>query len=289
MNTINWYPGHMAKTRRQLQEQLKNVDLVIELCDARLPFSSRNPELIRMTEGKKRILMMNKADLADPGATNRWLAYFRDRGEEVRQVNATRMKSGEAIQQIENAVRDRIEKAAAKGVRKTLRAMVAGVPNVGKSTYINRLHGGSIAATGDRPGVTRSAQWIRISPWLELLDTPGMLWPRMDDQNAARRLCYLGTIRDEILDLEELSIRLMEDLAEARPEAMADRFRIADPTLRGEALMEAACRGRGFLLKGGVPDAERCARVALDEFRGGKMGRMTLELPPEAEQEEETR
>ena len=286
MNTINWYPGHMAKTRRQLAEQLKNVDLVVELCDARLPFSSRNPDLAKMTEGRTRLLMMNKADLADPAITRQWLNYFRDRGEDAGICTAPQMKRGDAAQALENAVREKVEKAAARGVRKTVRAMIVGVPNVGKSTYINRLHGKSIAATGDRPGVTRSSQWVRISPYLELLDTPGMLWPRLDDQLAARRLCYIGTVKDDILDTQELALQLLEDLAAVRPGALTDRFHIQDTALRGEALLEAACRGRGFLLKGGVPDYDRCAGVALDEFRGGKMGRISLELPSRTETEE---
>ena len=280
MNAINWYPGHMAKTRRQLSEQLKNVDLVVELCDARLPFSSRNPDLGKMLEGKKRLLLMNKADLADPAVTRRWLNYFRVRGENAGLCTAPQMKRGEAAQALENAVKDKIDKAAERGMRKTVRVMVAGVPNVGKSTYINRLHGGSIAATGDRPGVTRSSQWVKIGPYLELLDTPGLLWPRLDDQHAATRLCYIGTVKDDILDLQELTMQLLDDLAEARPESLAERYHLKDVQLRGEALMDAVCRGRGFLLKGGVADYDRCASVVLDEFRGGKLGRISLEVPP---------
>ena len=272
MNQINWYPGHMARAKRLLADQLKNVDLVVELCDARLPFSSRNPELGKMMDGRKRILLMNKADLADPEITRRWLEYLRERDEKVSLCSMPRLKRAEAIRTIENAVRDKVEKAAARGVRKTVRVMVAGVPNVGKSTFINRLHGGNIATVGDHPGVTKSNQWVKISPWLELLDTPGLLWPRLDDQGAARRLCYIGTVRDEILDLEELAACLLEELAELKPESVAERYRIPDPKGKGIELLEAACRGRGFLLKGGVPDFSRCASIVLDEFRAESWG-----------------
>ncbi len=279
MNKINWYPGHMAKTRRLLSEQLKSVDLVIELCDARLPFSSRNPDLDRMLNGKKRILMLNKADLADPQVTDRWLACFRREGLEAAGCSASRLKASEAIGRIENATREAVERAALRGIRKTVRVMVAGVPNVGKSTFINRIHGKSIAATGDRPGVTKSNQWIKITPWLELLDTPGMLWPRLDDQHAARRLCYIGTVKDDVVDLEELALHLLDDLADVSPESLAERFHVSDPSLRGVELMDEVCRGRGFLLKGAEPDYDRCSRVVLDEFRAGRTGRISLEAP----------
>ncbi len=279
MNKINWYPGHMAKTRRLLSEQLKSVDLVIELCDARLPFSSRNPDLDQLLNGKKRILMLNKTDLADQNVTDRWLALFRREGLEAAGCSASRLKAADAVSRIENATREAVEKAALKGVRKTVRVMVAGVPNVGKSTFINRIRGKSIAATGDRPGVTRSSQWIKITPWLELLDTPGMLWPRLDDQVAARRLCYIGTVKDDVVDLEELAMHLLNDLAEAQPDSLRDRFHVKDPECRGVELMDQVCQGRGFLLRGGESDYDRCARVVLDEFRGGKTGRISLEAP----------
>ena len=158
---------------------------------------------------------------------------------------------------------------------------IVGLPNVGKSTFINRLHGGTIAKTGDRPGVTKANQWIKISDWLELLDTPGMLWPRLDDQLAARRLCYLGTVKDDVLDLDDLALSLLNDLAQTVPDRVCERFRVEDPSLRGLELMEAVCRGRGFLVRGGEYDYERCCSVVLDEFRGGKLGRITLEKPGE--------
>ena len=278
---INWYPGHMAKTRRLLSDQIGKADLIIELCDARLPYSSRNPDLDRMIQGKKRILLLNKADLADPELSRRWLHYFRGKGLNTALIQATGLKAKDALTAIEKATREIVEKAASRGIRKTVRAMVVGVPNVGKSTYINRLHGGNIAKTGDRPGVTRNTQWIRITPYLELMDTPGLLWPRLDDQLAARRLSYLGTIKDDVLNLDSLAMSLLEDLADIVPQKMSERFHIEDTSLRGIELLDAVCRGRGFLLKGNEMDYDRCCSVVLDEFRGGKLGRITLEAPEE--------
>ena len=278
---INWYPGHMAKTRRLLSDQIGKADLIIELCDARLPYSSRNPDLDRMIQGKKRILLLNKADLADPELSRRWLHYFRGKGLNTALIQATGLQAKDALTAIEKATREIGEKAASRGIRKTVRAMVVGVPNVGKSTYINRLHGGNIAKTGDRPGVTRNTQWIRITPYLELMDTPGLLWPRLDDQLAARRLSYLGTIKDDVLNLDSLAMSLLEDLADIVPQKMSERFHIEDTSLRGIELLDAVCRGRGFLLKGNEMDYDRCCSVVLDEFRGGKLGRITLEAPEE--------
>ena len=279
MLEINWYPGHMAKAKRLLAEQLRRVDVVIELCDARLPYSSRNPDLDKLIAGKKRVLLLNKSDLADAGSTSAWLQFFRAQGIDAAPYNAATGKAKDALAVIDRAAKETVERAAQKGVRKTVRAMVVGVPNVGKSTFTNRLHGGSIAKTGDRPGVTRANQWVRISPYLELLDTPGLLWPRLDDQLAARRLCYIGTVKDDVVDLPMLTIHLLQDLLAVKPEAVLERFRFDDPSLTGEALLEAVCRGRGFLMKGGVCDYDRCCAVVLDEFRAGKLGRMTLELP----------
>ena len=249
---INWYPGHMAKAKRLLADQLSRVDVVVELCDARLPYSSRNPDLDKLLAGKKRVLLLNKADLADPAATSAWLNYFRAQGIDAAPYSASTGKAKDALAVIDRAAKEAVERAAQKGIRKTVKAMVVGVPNVGKSTFTNKLHGGNIAKTGDRPGVTRANQWVRITPYLDLLDTPGLLWPRLDDQLAARRLCYIGTVKDDVVDL-----------------AM----------LRGEELLEAVCKGRGFLMKGGVCDYDRCCAVVLDEFRAGKLGRMTLEMP----------
>ncbi len=278
---INWYPGHMAKARRQLSEQLKKIDLVIELCDARLPYSSRNPELKRMTAGKRRILLLNKADLADPEENRTWISFFRGRGEEVMAVTATRLNSKETMAMIERVTRELVEKALDKGIRKTIRAMIIGVPNVGKSTMINRLHGQSIVKTGDRPGVTRSSQWVKITPYLELMDTPGLLWPRLDDQAAARRLCYIGSVRDDVVDTGELTLSLLEEMKTIRPDMLMTRFHLTEEELglEGVPLLDAVCRGRGWLLRGNRFDYDRCFSVVLDEFRAGKLGRITLEKP----------
>ena len=276
---INWYPGHMAKAKRLLADQLGRVDVVIELCDARLPHASRNPDLDKLISGKKRVLLLNKADLADPQATSAWLNEFRKQGLDAVSYNANAGKAKDAMTVIERAARETVERAAQRGIKKTVKAMVVGVPNVGKSTFTNKLHGGSIAKTGDRPGVTRSNQWVRINPYLELMDSPGLLWPRLDDQVAARRLCYIGTVKDDVVDLAMLTIHLLQDMLQVKPEAVLERFRFSDATLKGEELLEAVCRGRGFLMKGGVCDYDRCCSVVLDEFRAGKLGRITLEMP----------
>ncbi len=279
MKQINWYPGHMAKAKRLLTEQLKRVDLVIELCDARLPYSSRNPDLDQLAEKKARILLLNKADLAAPNLTDAWMHHFRSKGLRAEAICCEKLKASDAIQWIQKETEESVQRAADRGIRKTVRAMVVGVPNVGKSTFINRLHGGSIARTGDRPGVTKNNQWIRIHTFLDLMDTPGLLWPRLEDQTAARRLCYIGTVRDEVVDQEELAISLLDDLADEYPQSLQERFRLKDLSLRGVALLEAVCRERGFLLRGGEFDYSRGCAVVLDEFRGGKMGRITFEKP----------
>lgn len=275
---IQWYPGHMAKAKRLLAEQLRRVDVVVELCDARLPFSSRNPDLAHMAAGKRRLLVLGKADLADEAETKRWLARFAARGETAFAFNAARGRAQDAARQIEKITADVVERQAARGVRKTVRAMIVGVPNTGKSTFINRLNGTPVAVTGDRPGVTRANRWVRVSPYLELLDTPGLLWPRLDDRRAAERLAWLGTIRDEILDVEALAASLLETLMAMRPAATAERFKLnGEERPSGRALLEAVCRGRGFLMAGGLADTARGAAIVLDEFRAGKIGRVTLE------------
>ena len=275
---INWYPGHMAKSRRLLQEQLRAVDAVIELCDARAPLATRNPDLGRLTQGKTRILVLNKADLADDAQTARWLEYFRRQGLTAMRFNSNGGKVKEILGHIEAASKPALECYAARGVRKTIRFMVIGIPNVGKSTFINRLHGSAIVKSGDRPGVTRANQWVKIGPFLEILDTPGMLPPRMDDQEGAKLLACLGSIRDEIMDTEALAGHLMALLYARYPAALRARYKLPeDCGSEPHELIEAACKGRGWLLSGGRYDTDRAAALVLDEFRGGKIGRITLE------------
>ena len=284
---INWYPGHMAKTKRILTDQIKKTDLVLELCDARLPHSSRNPVIRQLAAGKKTVVLLNKADLADTNETEKWLRKIRLDGAAAYAIDSKRLKTKDLIQIIQQSTREAVEKAQARGIRKTVKVMVLGVPNVGKSTLINALRGKGIAQTGDRPGVTKSNQWIRISPYLELMDTPGMLWPRLDDQKAAKRLCYIGSVKDDIADIYMLAVSLLEELKSCCPEAVMNRFHLDNTDPEGQDLMDAVCKGRGWLLKGGEYDYDRAARVVLDEFRGGKLGRITLESA-DAEKGEET-
>ncbi len=276
---INWYPGHMAKAKRLLKEQLSRVDVVVELCDTRLPRASRNPDLISLTRNKKCVLVLQKADLADPKQTEAWLKYFRSLRLSCAAIDVNK-QAKIALRLIENAAQETVDRAKQRGISKVVRVMVVGVPNVGKSTLINRLHGSPIAKAGDMPGVTRANQWVRISPYLEILDTPGLLWPRLDDQKAALRLSYIAAIRDEIQDTKMLAMALLDDMMDMNAENTQARFKVKDAALRGEPLLHAVCTGRGFLMRGGVPDEERACSVVLDEFRAGKLGRVTLERAP---------
>ena len=279
MPQINWYPGHMAKSRRLLQDQLRAVDAVIELCDARAPRATRNPDLEKLTQGKARILLLNKADLADDNETARWLEYFRRQGITAMRFNSSGGKTRDILSGIERATRPAVERAQARGVKKTVRLMVVGIPNVGKSTFINRLHGSAVAKASDRPGVTRSNQWVKVGQYLELLDTPGMLPPRMDDQDEARLLAYLGSIRDQIMDTEVLAGQLLMHLLTLRPEAVRARFKFSEDAVieDPQTAVEAACVGRGWLISGGRPDTDRAAALILDEFRAGRTGKITIE------------
>ena len=277
--TIGWYPGHMAKAKRLLSQQLSRVDVVIEVCDARLPLSSRNPDLLPMIAHKNRFLVLNKADLANPAVTACWNAWFTQQGEVVTEAVGTRpLRALRRL--IEEALRERMQRNEQRGVKRTVRAMVVGVPNVGKSTIINTLAGSKTLKAEYRPGVTRANQWVRIAPFIEIMDSPGLLWPRLDDQQAARRLAYIAAIRDEVLDTYRLAQSLAEELMVLEPELFMNRFRVEDASLRGQALMEAICVGRGFIGRGAVPDLDRGASVLLDEFRAGRIGRISLETPP---------
>ena len=282
MPAINWYPGHMAKTRRMLAENLKMIDVVVELVDARAPLASRNPDFDDLFAGKARVVLLNKSDLADPQASKRWVEYFGRKGYLAAGVSATggaAKKAAAAL--IERAARPKVEAMKQKGVNKVVRCMMVGIPNVGKSTLINRIAGVSRAEVGDRPGVTRGKQWVKITPYLELMDTPGMLWPKLEDQRLAEHLAFLGSIKDEIMDTESLAVSLLDYLRQVKPQALMERYKKLTPDTPKDALLDAVCKSRGFLLKGGAFDTERAAKIALDEFRAGKIARITLEQPEE--------
>ncbi len=279
---LSWFPGHMTKTKRMVAAEMKNMDAVCEIVDARIPVSSRNPDVDELAEGKPRLIVLNRVDQADPAQTKAWSAYFRDKGYAVLEANA---KGGAGTAQFAGAVRellrDKLSAYAAKGqVGRIMRVMVLGIPNVGKSTFINKVAGRKTARAEDRPGVTRSKQWVPVDATLELLDTPGILWPRFDDVNVGMRLAFTGAIRDEVLDVEDLASRLMAYLGAHYPNALQERYQIdVSEDDRGYELLEKAGRKRGFLMRGAEVNTERMARVLLDEFRGGKLGRFTLETP----------
>jgi len=279
---IQWFPGHMAKTRRLLAENLKLVDVVIELLDARIPASSKNPEIDRIVKNKPRLVVLNKSDLADSKVSEQWADWYKRRGIPVIFADSVRGTGlNTLIKQLKHLMRERFERDRQKGRRfRTIRTMVVGIPNVGKSTFINKIAGRAVAATGDRPGVTRGKQWIRLHPEVDLLDTPGILWPRFDDRDTALNLAFTGAIRDEILDVEQLAAALAEKLAAEYPELFFRRYKLKDADgLSGHELLEAAARNRGCILAGGAIDMKRIADTVLDEFRGGKIGAITLERP----------
>ena len=286
---IQWYPGHMTKTRRMIAENLKNVDLVAEVLDARIPDSSRNPDIDELVAGKPRLILFNRADQADPAGNRLWEEHFREKGFAVLETNA---KEGKGVREFPAAVRsvlkEKIDAWNAKGqVGHVIRVMIVGVPNVGKSTFINKVAKRKTAATGDRPGVTKSKQWVNVEQGMDLLDTPGILWPKFEDPETGRNLAYTGAVKDEIMDTETLGCYFMELLSRRYPEALASRYKLTGLAPRGEEdlvaygydLLTRAGRGRGFLLSGGEVDTERMANVLLDEYRAGKLGRFTLELP----------
>ncbi|MEZ4509794.1 MAG: ribosome biogenesis GTPase YlqF [Eubacteriales bacterium] len=247
MPAINWYPGHMAKTRRMLQENLKMIDVVVEIIDARAPLASRNPDFDDLFAGKARVVLLNKSDLADAGATKRWISHYARRGIEAAGVSATGGSAKKiAVALIEKAAKPRVDAMKQKGINKTVRCMIVGIPNVGKSTLINRVAGKTRAEVGDRPGVTRGKQWVKITPYLELMDTPGMLWPKLEDQELARHLAFLGSIRDEIMDSEELALDLLALLQTVAPERLTERYSKLSNETPKEELLDAVCHSRGF-------------------------------------------
>ncbi len=279
---IQWFPGHMTKAQRMIEENMKLVDAVCEIIDARIPYSSRNPDIDRLSGTKPRLVILNRVDQADPDVTLLWRNYFKAQGLYVLETDC---KSGKGVSAFADAIRfvlrDKIEALAAKGqAGKPIRAMILGIPNVGKSTFINKVAKRKAAKASDKPGVTRGKQWITIDTGLELLDTPGILWPRFDSQTVGECLAFTGAIRDEIMDREILASNLMLKLRELYPKSIEERYKFnPDPAASGLELLEAAARKRGFIVSKGEVDFERMAVTLLDEFRDGKLGRISLERP----------
>lgn len=282
---IQWFPGHMTKAQRMIEENLSLVDAVCEILDARIPYSSRNPDIDRLAGDKPRLIILNRVDLADPQMTARWRKYFESRGLAIMETDA---KSGKGVGSFAPAVRrllkDKLAAYEAKGqVGRPLRVMILGIPNVGKSTFINRVAGRKAAIAGDKPGVTRGKQWINIDQGLDLLDTPGILWPKFDSQEVGEMLAITNAIKADVLDKETLGANFMLRLRELYPKAIEERYKfVPDPDMNGFELLEQAAKKRGFLVSRGEYDIERMANTLLGEYHDGKLGRLTLEAPPDA-------
>ncbi len=279
---IQWYPGHMTKTRRQMEQDLKLVDAVCEILDARIPISSRNPDIASICGNKPRMVILNRMDMADPNAVKVWSEHFKKAGLAVVAMDCKSRKGiNQFVPALRELLREKIERYAAKGQNRPLKIMVVGIPNVGKSTFINQISGRKGAKAENRPGVTRGKQWVTVNDSLLLLDTPGILWPKFEDKEVGMRLAYTGAVKDDILDVETLAMHLMEMLWTRYPEAIQERYKIGDmpSDTPGYELLEAAGRKRGFLLSRGEIDTERMARVLLEEYRNNKLGRFTLEMP----------
>lgn len=285
---IQWYPGHMTKAKRAMKEDVKLVDLVIELVDARAPLASRNPDIDSLAAGKGRVILLNKADLASEKANAAWIAYFEEQGFQVMKIDArakATLKQLNAL--IQEACREKIERDRRRGIlNRPVRAMVVGIPNVGKSTFINSFAGKAAAKTGNKPGVTKGNQWIRLNKQVELLDTPGILWPKFEDQRVGLLLAFLGSINDEILEKDELASELADYLRNITPGRLKERYGIEEDGKKPYELLDEIAAARACLTKGGVNDLTKAARLLLDEFRGGKLGRITLEMPEKKEEAE---
>lgn len=278
---INWFPGHMKKTKELLQQNLKLVDVVYELIDSRIPLSSRNPEIDKIIMNKPRIVIMNKSDLSDPSINKEWIKYFKDNGINTILIDAIKRKGiSELAKQTEIAVKEKKERQLNRGIKnKPIRAMIVGVPNVGKSTLINSLSRKKSAKTGDRPGVTKGKQWIKLKGNIELLDTPGILWPKFEDQEIARKLAFTGAIKDEIMDIETLALKLIEKLIELAPLKLEKRYNLEIQNKTALEVMEEIALKRGAILKQSEIDYSRVANIVLDEFRDGTIGNISLEKP----------
>ncbi len=278
---FQWYPGHMTKAKRQMQEDIKLIDLVVEIVDARIPFSSRNPDIDDLGKNKYRLILMNKADLADKKATEKWTAYFKSKGYFVVSLDARSKNGMKTITDIiMEACKEKIERDLKRGIKnRPVRAMVVGIPNVGKSTFINSYAGKACAKTGNKPGVTKGKQWIRLNKNVELLDTPGILWPKFEDQMVGLRLALIGSIKDEILNTDELAVELIKFLAKEYPGVLAERYSIEEVENPIDILMKIA-ESRNCLSKGNELDYSKAAILLIDDFRSGKLGKLTLEMPP---------
>lgn len=275
-----WYPGHMTKAKRMMQENIKLIDLIIELVDARIPLSSSNPDIDELGKGKSRIVLLNKSDLADPMMNKKWMEYFQNKGAFVLEVNS---KNGNGIKSIQNLVKEackeKIERDKKRGIiNRPIRAMVVGIPNVGKSTFINSFAGKACAKTGNKPGVTKGKQWIKLNKTLELLDTPGILWPKFEDQEAGMKLAFIGSMNDEVIIIDELAYDFIQVMQNLYPHMLKDRYQIETGVSPVEILSGVA-RSRNCLLKGEVLDLEKAASILIDDFRSGKLGRITLDRP----------
>lgn len=276
-----WYPGHMTKAKRQMQEDIKLIDLIIEVVDARIPLSSRNPDIDELGKNKARMVLLNKSDLADPAVNKQWVDYFKARNIHTLEVNS---KSGAGLKAIQGTVREacreKIERDRKRGIKnRPVRAMVVGIPNVGKSTFINSFAGKACAKTGNKPGVTKGKQWIKLNKELELLDTPGILWPKFEDQATGMRLAFIGSINDEILVMEELACDFVKYMVEYYPDAITAHYGIGSNTSADYHMLEEIAKARKCLLQGGEVDVVKAAKILMDDYRGGRLGRFTLERP----------
>ena len=277
-----WYPGHMTKAIRMMQENIKLIDLMIELVDARIPMSSRNPDIDELAGNKSRIILLNKADLADPRFNVQWMEFFKDRGVHVLEINSKNGSGVKSIQGlVQEACREKIERDRKRGIKnRPVRAMVAGIPNVGKSTFINAFAGRACTKTGNKPGVTKGKQWIRLNQNLELLDTPGILWPRFENQSVGEKLAMIGSINDELLHTDELAVAILTYLQKEYAGLVAKRYNITESDNAIDTLAKV-CESRHCYLKGEEPDMERASRMVLEDFRSGRIGKITLERPEE--------
>lgn len=274
-----WYPGHMAKARRMLQDNLKLIDLIIEVLDARIPISSQNPDFDNLFKQKNRMFVLSKSDLASSDELKKWIDYFKKNGHVAVSFNANSTKDMQkVIEAVNQSTKPIVDRFAKKGVKKTIRAIVAGIPNAGKSTLINRLVKGKPAAVGNKPGVTRGKQWVKVSPYLELLDTPGLLWPKLDNRDVAMNIAYVGSIKDDIMDIEALSAELLEKLYVLSPESVVSAYG-EKGDMDGEEWLYEICNRRNWMQKEGVQDIPRISKAVIEDFRLGKLGRITLESP----------